>query len=110
MREGFEDWEFWIAFLTETDKVIQLPKVNFYYRLRGISRNPKTTEAEKQKRIRNYIFQKHSDLYQKYFSLPNLLFEYYQTKIMLESVENSTSFRVGKTVMAPLIFIKKLFQ
>lgn len=110
MHEGFEDWEFWISFLTETDKVLQLPKVHFYYRIKEITRNPKTTDEEKQKRIRYYIFQKHPDLYQKYFSLPNLIFEYYQTKIMLESIKNSTSFRAGKRIMAPFIFIKKLFR
>ena len=110
MLEGFEDWEFWISFLNETDKIVKLSKVHFYYRLKEVTRNPKTTDKEKQKRIRNYIFRKHSDLYQKYFSLPDLIFEYYENKVMLESINKSTSFKVGKRIMAPFIFIKKLFR
>ncbi|MGP8214410.1 MAG: glycosyltransferase family 2 protein [Bacteroidia bacterium] len=110
MSEGFEDWDFWVSFLNETDKVIQIPKVNFYYRVKEITRNPKTTDDEKQKRIRNYIFQKHSALYQKYFSLPDVIFDYYKARGELNSIRNSTSYRLGKMILMPFWSMMKLFK
>ena len=110
MSEGFEDWEFWITFLNEHDEVVQLPKVCFYYRLREISRNPKSSDDEKQKRIRNYIYKKHEAIYQKYFSLSDVLFDYYKAAAALESISNSTSYSIGKAILKPLWFFKKIFK
>lgn len=110
MSEGFEDWEFWISFLAESDKVVQLPKVCFYYRLKGISRNPKTDDKEKQMRIRNYVFQKHKDIFQKYFPLPDIIFDYYVSSSELRSIRDSNSYRIGKAILQPLWLFKRLFK
>lgn len=64
MRDGLEDWDFWLSLLKEDDIVYRIPKVHFFYRIRQKSRNKeayannKTTEG-----IYNYIFLKHKDLY-----------------------------------------------
>jgi glycosyltransferase involved in cell wall biosynthesis len=110
MSEGFEDWEFWISFLSETDKIVRLPKVHFYYRLKEQTRNPKTSDSEKQARIRNYIFLKHRELYQKYFPLPDIIFDYYKASTTLHSIQNSSSYRIGKVLLKPYWYLKRLFK
>lgn len=110
MSEGYEDWEFWIAFLNESDKVVQLPEVYFYYRIRDNSRNPKVNEEEKQKRIRKSIYTKHKEIYDRYFPLPELLFEYNKVNNQLESMAGSSALRIGRSILKPYWAIKRLFK
>lgn len=66
MLDGYEDWEFWISMYSYYNHLttIMLDYTGFSYRIKEISRN---TEAVKvhDKKIREYIFKKHSDLYCK---------------------------------------------
>lgn len=39
MREGYEDWEFWINLLKNGGEVKKIDKICFYYRIKEISRN-----------------------------------------------------------------------
>lgn len=39
MREGLEDWDFWLSFLEEDDLVYKIPKTHFFYRIKKVSRN-----------------------------------------------------------------------
>jgi glycosyltransferase involved in cell wall biosynthesis len=116
MKEGFEDWEFWISLLSETDKVVCIPKVLFYYRLKEKNRSSITTyewmrsNEEKQRNIRAVIFKKHADIYEKYFPLPDIIFDYYKASGQFNSINNSMSYRIGKTILKPLWFITRLFK
>jgi glycosyltransferase involved in cell wall biosynthesis len=38
MRHGWEDWDFWLAFVELKRKIVKLPEVVFYYRIRKDSR------------------------------------------------------------------------
>jgi glycosyltransferase involved in cell wall biosynthesis len=110
MSEGYEDWEFWITFLNESDKVVQLPEVYFYYRIRDNSRNPKVNEEEKQKRIRKSIYNKHKEIYDRYFPLPELLFEYNKVNNQMESMAGSSALNIGRSILKPYWAIKRLFK
>lgn len=44
---GWEDWEFWINMLKNGGKVVKLPMVGFYYRIRKGSRRKSTNQAGK---------------------------------------------------------------
>lgn len=39
MREGLEDWDFWLSFLKKDDLVYKIPETHFFYRIKKNSRN-----------------------------------------------------------------------
>ncbi len=53
MTWGFEDWEFWISMLKNGGKVVKLPLVGFYYRIRKGSRRKRVSSRDRQ---RTYAF------------------------------------------------------
>ena len=76
-KTGFEDWDFWLSVLerVEDPKVLQLPSVCFRYRTRRGSRNAGVTD-EALKDIRRRLWEKHRDLYARYFCDPLETVEY----------------------------------
>jgi|SRR6185312_3581193 len=108
MVEGFEDWDFWLSFISESDKVYQIPKTYFYYRIKDISRNTQLDE-EKQRRLRRQIYEKHKALYDKHLSVPDVIYDYYKASSQLKEVNQSMTLKVGKFFMAPYHFIRNIF-
>ena len=43
MKDGCEDWDFYLSLLKPDDIVIKLPEILFYYRLKTVSRNTEST-------------------------------------------------------------------
>lgn len=109
MVEGFEDWDFWLSFLTETDRVFQIPRVLFYYRLKDTSRNTDLDEA-KQRQLRTAIYKKHESIYTKYFSQPDMLFEYYKENKKYEGINSSMTYRLGVILLWPYRFIRNILK
>ena len=62
MKEGLEDWEFWIHILKDGAQVYQIPKVCFYYRINKKSRN-RSIMSSKYKILYEYISKKHIDFF-----------------------------------------------
>lgn len=116
MKGGFEDWEFWLTFLKETDKVYQIPEVHFYYRIQDTSRNPAFNQAM-QRELRRKMYEKHKDLFDKYFQIPDLLYEYNEMRNKYNYIQElysralqSATFKIGRAVLKPYWFIKNIFQ
>ncbi len=95
MTLGFEDWDFWITFLNENDKVFQLPGVYFHYRINKTSRNNKL-DIEKQKKLRDLIYRDHKDIYDKYFTIPDILFDNYALNNSLTGIQKSKEYLAGR--------------
>lgn len=75
---GYEDWDFWLSFfqaLPAEPRVLQLPEVYFYYRTRRNSRNTGVSD-EALKEIRYKLWDKHKELYARYFPDPLETVEY----------------------------------
>lgn len=62
---GLEDWEFWIRLLNETDQVVLLHEITFFYRIKETSMITQM-DKEKDKEVKQYVFNKHV---KKYFTL-----------------------------------------
>jgi glycosyltransferase involved in cell wall biosynthesis len=108
MKEGFEDWDFWIRLLKGGELVYKIPEALFYYRMRLNSRNGVLTPG-KQLSLRRKIFENHRSLYEANFSLPEFIFEYYELKKELAAVKNSADVRAGSLILKPARFLKKIF-
>lgn len=75
---GYEDWEFWIRMLAPKPdeevpgQVIEIPRRLFFYRIKDQSRSADIERLAEQKReCFRYIYQKHSDVYNRFF--PDML-------------------------------------
>ncbi|HOZ87764.1 MAG TPA: glycosyltransferase [Bacteroidia bacterium] len=109
MKEGFEDWDFWIKLMQRGGRVHRIRETLFYYRIRPESRNNSLSE-ERQRRLRRQIFENHTELYQKTFSIPDLLFDNHNLLKETAAVLTSREYRLGTTLLKPLRFIKKLLK
>lgn len=108
MKNGFEDWEFWIA-ITKTGWTYKIvDEFLFYYRkakksmlVDTISNHSETNRA--------YIYKKHKDIYIKDFDncmavLFNEIGRYRSSEM---KVKNSFEFKLGKLITRPFQIFKK---
>ena len=109
MVEGFEDWDFWLELLKSGGEVVKLPDIYFYYRIKKDSRNH-ALDIEKQKRLREQIYQNHKELYTKILENAGFVFEFYELQNKYKVLSNSRDLEVGKKVLSPIRFIKSLFR
>ena len=71
MKEGWEDWNFWIDFLSPEDKVFKISKPLFFYRIKEKSRNNEIMlDVEKANQAFTKIFIGHLDQYLNRFGNP----------------------------------------
>ena len=107
MVEGFEDWDFWIKYLANNKKVYKLNEALFYYRIKQHSRNS-ALDTEKQLRLRSQIYQNNLEIYNQYFSIPELIFENYLLNTKYNLLHNSLTYKIGRLLAFPLNLIKKI--
>jgi glycosyltransferase involved in cell wall biosynthesis len=62
MVYGWEDWDYWLAIIASGRKVLRLPEVVFYYRIRNGSMTTRMTYAQKMKMFA-YLLLRHWPLY-----------------------------------------------
>jgi glycosyltransferase involved in cell wall biosynthesis len=110
MRNGFEDWEFFIRLLEMEGiaEVIQEPLYN--YRKQNISTT--TIANSKKYELLKYIYLKHEELYKNNFE--SFVF-YMLSRIEREEKEKIKNtlrleFQIGKAILRPVRFIKSLFR
>ncbi|WP_026714546.1 glycosyltransferase family 2 protein [Flavobacterium daejeonense] len=101
MKEGLEDWDFWLSLLGKNGNAYKIPEALFYYRIQSKSRTT-GIDLEKQHRLRRQIYENHKDLYSSHFFDPKLSFEY--TNLL-----HSKEYRFGSFLLKPLRLLKSLF-
>jgi glycosyltransferase involved in cell wall biosynthesis len=106
-EDGLEDWDFLIGILKSGGEVYCIPEVLFYYRIHSASRNSVVVkELSLQREIREKIYKKHKELYEKHFNLSDLLWDYLQLRNKMTVVSNELS-RLKNT--KAYRFYKKIF-
>jgi glycosyltransferase involved in cell wall biosynthesis len=72
MKEGWEDWDFWIRLLQNEDGVFQDDNILFYYRTKTNSMIKNFASVQqKMNSTRRYIFEKNFSIYQRIFNVEN---------------------------------------
>ncbi len=109
MKQGFEDWEFYIRLLSDGGTAFVIPEVLFNYRMR---KNSTTTRANKIKYdLRRLIINKHQTLYKEY----HISHAQYLLKLLesqeIEKLKNlkKIEFRIGFLILRPLRWLKRIF-
>ena len=109
MVDGFEDWDFWIKLLKNDKKVIKINEPLFYYRIKENSRNS-ILDENKQLKLRTQIYNNHLELYNSFFTFPELVYANYQLMKNYDSVSNSLTYKIGKLIVYPLNLLKRLLK
>ena len=108
-EEGYEDWDFWLTLIEIGLEVKFIPEVEFYWRMVKNSRNKIT--IQKQKELRNKIWQNHKDLYLKNTpKIPNLLWKIHQLEELNKELlyfKNSKSYKLGHFFLWMFKLVKK---
>lgn len=103
MKQGLEDWDFWLSILKNGGKVKYLNGIHFYYRIKSAkeSRNLSTALIHYED-LRKQIWSNHKDLYSLKYSSPQMSLEYLQ-------IYNSIEYRIGKFLLKPFRWIFNYF-
>ncbi|MCC4230164.1 glycosyltransferase family 2 protein [Zunongwangia profunda] len=106
---GFEDWEFYIRLHENGGHTMVIPEVLFHYRKKKNSRNDYANSIKYQ--LLEYIYIKHQNSYCENFQ--TFVKFFLQQSAILENTirkrENSLDFKIGRIVLKPIRFIKKMF-
>ena len=105
MKEGLEDWDFWISFLSDDSKVFQIDEILFYYRIKRISRNH-SFDNVKQQKLRRQIWENNKDVFSKYFMDPCNTMEY----LSAIKYKSSCEYKIGWVLWSPFKFLKKVLS
>ena len=101
MKFGYEDWDFYLSFLDPEDKVVEIDKVLYLYRIAKKSRN--TVSSNQEIDMLRQLYRNHADLYAEHNDLLIAARDKwieYQTKY--EQVVSSHAYRLGKKILKPL--------
>ena len=108
MKQGFEDWEFYIRLLSDGGNVFVIPEVLFNYRQRS---NSTSSGANKIKYdLLRYIYFKHQDLYKSNLEqfVCHLLSQIErEEKEKLKNLRR-IEYKIGFELLRPFRWIKKL--
>lgn len=101
MRDGNEDWDFWLTLLRKEDKVYQIPKVLFFYRQHSVSRNTNAVSFTMNYNLMSKLIANHKDIYSAHL---DEVCDYYVN--MLDSCRFSRDFKIGHMILKPYRYIK----
>jgi len=104
LKEGHEDWDFWISVTSKGWLVHTINEPLYYYRISYDSRNFKNNKRHAE-HVRNLV-KKHKEIYIKYIEEVVYLEEVARRNAY--EVENSEAYKIGKVLIKPLSFLKKI--
>lgn len=109
MKNGFEDWEFWIAMTKRGWDIFVIPEFLFNYRQKKSNESlDKISKIYFRETNLNYIYKKHQDIYQLHFveAVDNLINLAQRNKRNELKYKNSIDFKIGRFLLFPFRFFK----
>lgn len=103
MKDGFEDWDFWLSLLKNGGTVHKLNRVEFFYRIKRNSRNSSLIQSNHFRELRRQIYENHKELYAQFLLDPQESFEY-------ELITQSREYRLGLLLLKPIRKLYSLFH
>ena len=102
MREGFEDWDFWMSMFQDGEgTAYKIPQILFYYRIKPISRNKAATK--KNVNYRRLVWENHREMFSKVYPDPKLSFNYLM-------ISNSKEYKLGYLILHPIKVFRKYLK
>lgn len=113
MKNGFEDWEFWISMTKKGWNIYVIPEFLFNYRQKKAKESlDKISKTHFRESNLKYIYLKHQDLYMNRFEeLVIFLSDLAQRNKRSElKYKNSIDFKLGRFFLFPLRFLKNIVK
>jgi glycosyltransferase involved in cell wall biosynthesis len=113
MKNGFEDWEFWIALTKRDWNIYVIPEFLFNYRQKKSNESlDKISKQNFRESNLNYIYKKHQDIYQHHFAetvdyLTNLARRNKKNEL---KYKGSIDFKIGRLLLFPIRLLQRLFK
>ena len=105
MKQGYEDWEFYIRLLQNGGEAKVIPEVLFNYRNKPASRNKKANL--KKYELLEYIYLKHQELYKEHF--PYFITEWLdsvkKSEAFKQQVMDSPDYKIGYNLLRPFRYL-----
>ena len=102
MREGFEDWDFWMSMFQDgKGTAYKIPQILFYYRIKPVSRN--NTAAKKNIDYGRIVWENHKEMFSKVYPNPKLSFDYLH-------IANSREYKLGYLFLHPIDGFRKFLK
>ncbi|MCF8272796.1 MAG: glycosyltransferase family 2 protein [Flavobacteriaceae bacterium] len=110
MKQGFEDWEFYIRMLKSSGEAYIIQEPLFFYRIR---KNSTTSRANKVKYdLLKYIYFKNVDVFSDNFEvfISHLLSRIEREE--MEKIKNTErlEFKIGRTILKPVRWVKSILR
>lgn len=111
MKNGYEDWDFYIRVCAQGWKVQVIPETLFFYRQHDFSMRLDAYQNY-DKDIRKFLYLKHKELYLKHYEemvtfFLNAIDSERQNNL---KIRNKIDFKIGSVLLKPLRIIKALFR
>jgi glycosyltransferase involved in cell wall biosynthesis len=103
---GVEDWDFWLRAALHGSRFIHLSKIGFDYRVRSDSMVIKARRHNDE--LANYIFSKPGMACYK--SMREMDQEVQSLRSGIRAIQNSRSYRLGHSLLAPTRLLRKLWR
>lgn len=112
---GWEDWDFYLRYITDTSQVYKINEILFKYRIKNESRN-ESLISERLNLVERQLYHKHINLYLNNFSFPISRIRNYEAdknriddlNLCITNMKKSLSFQVGSFITFPVRIIYKL--
>ena len=117
MRNGLEDWDFWLTLISKDDEVHRIEEELFYYRKKKESRTSNSMKYLRDLYIQMY--RNHKCIYDNYSE--DIIYKQYlleHTEAIIKQrvyekeleIRNSWSYRIGSWILFPFKQLPKLFK
>ena len=106
MKDGFEDWDFWLSVTKRGYKYHILPKPLFYYRKATQSMLVQTIKTKAEK-VKEYLIHKHREIYIEDFDNCIKVFTHHlvTSRKKEQRLQQSLEYKIGKVIVKPLKLI-----
>lgn len=112
---GWEDWDFYLRYITDTSQVYKINEILFKYRIKNESRN-ESLISERLNLVERQLYHKHINLYLNNFSYPISRIRNHEAdknriddlNLCITNMKKSLSFQVGSFITFPVRIIFKL--
>lgn len=101
MKEGLEDWDFWLSLLKDGGEVYYLKNIHFYYRKKSSNSRNFSMKSDDFIILRKKVYENHKQLYQTHFFPIVYSFEYLM-------ISQSLEYRIGRLILKPIRRILKI--
>jgi len=106
MKDGFEDWDFWLSVTKRGYGYHILPKPLFYYRKATQSMLVQTIKTKAEK-VKEYMIHKHREIYIEDFDNCIKVFTHHlvTSRKKEQRLQQSLEYKIGKVIIKPLKLI-----